>query len=85
MEVFDARPAFTVKSSMPRLTCWGIGVEDTVVVEARVTRYRTTKCETRRWDWLTWRAGLTLQAVSLLHTYDKERDDSIDDDVDFRL
>lgn len=70
---------------MERLTCWDIGVEDTVIVEARITRYRTTRDPAKRWDWVTWRAGLTMQAVSLLHKYEEQVDDSVSDIDGFTL
>lgn len=84
--MFDAQAVFSAtKASMPRLTCWDIGLQDTVVVEARITRYRTSKDPNKRWEWVTWRAGLTVQAVSLLHKYKAEEDDSAADEGGFTI
>lgn len=66
---YDATKTFTAYGAMEKYTASLIGVNDLVVVEVRLTKW---KCDGKgkaryKGDWEQYRVGLELGAVSLLH------------------
>ena len=63
--VYDATQRFRPKSEMAMIAPCNIGKRDIVLVESNFTRWKEGDVKKIR-KWTEWKAGLELQAVSLL-------------------
>ncbi len=66
--IYDARECFRPKRDMPAISAQAIGKGDLVLVEALVSRWKTSKDKKNRKGWSLWDVGFELQAVS--HLFD---------------
>ncbi|KAL6299055.1 hypothetical protein BKA93DRAFT_753694 [Sparassis latifolia] len=64
--VFDAKEKFKPKNQMKRLSAPEITMNDIVLVEAHIRRFKTTSSSGDRTGWKAWRTKFELLAVSQL-------------------